>query len=179
MKHDPMCKINMSCAVLHEDGICPGPYGKCDCGAESALPQEQPKEKIDLGYGSKPIIRSDGSLVKVGELEVGAEYDVDRTTVVIKEKVSPSQPNEQWERIEKELFFQKGYQHEECADYWIERIALARSQERQLLREKVEEMKKGILKKARIVDYADRTEYDFAAETLDDLLDYLNTEKEI
>lgn len=41
MKHKPMCKINMSCAVLHEDGICPGPYGKCDCGAELVPPEKK------------------------------------------------------------------------------------------------------------------------------------------
>lgn len=32
MEHKPMCKKNMSCAVLHLDGKCEG--FKCDCGAE-------------------------------------------------------------------------------------------------------------------------------------------------
>ena len=31
MTHKENCKINMQCLVIHPDGICPGPYGKCTC----------------------------------------------------------------------------------------------------------------------------------------------------
>lgn len=30
-KHHPMCNINLKCLVIHPDGVCPGPYGKCNC----------------------------------------------------------------------------------------------------------------------------------------------------
>ncbi len=30
--HKPGCMANVSCAVYHADGVCPGPYGKCTCG---------------------------------------------------------------------------------------------------------------------------------------------------
>lgn len=30
-KYKPGCMALMSCAVYHEDGVCPGPYGKCTC----------------------------------------------------------------------------------------------------------------------------------------------------
>lgn len=30
-QHKPGCLANMSCAVYHADGICPGPYGRCNC----------------------------------------------------------------------------------------------------------------------------------------------------
>lgn len=29
--HKAGCAANISCAVYHLDGICPGPYGKCTC----------------------------------------------------------------------------------------------------------------------------------------------------
>jgi hypothetical protein len=37
MRHKPNCSTNISCAVYHENGICPNPK-PCDCGAE--LPQK-------------------------------------------------------------------------------------------------------------------------------------------
>lgn len=33
-QHEALCNINLRCAVNHADGICPGPYGKCNCGVE-------------------------------------------------------------------------------------------------------------------------------------------------
>lgn len=29
--HKPNCMANVTCAVFHADGVCPGPYGKCTC----------------------------------------------------------------------------------------------------------------------------------------------------
>lgn len=29
--HKQGCLANTSCLVIHPDGICPGPYGKCTC----------------------------------------------------------------------------------------------------------------------------------------------------
>lgn len=34
-KHEPGCMANMQCLVIHSDGICPGPYGKCTCKLNS------------------------------------------------------------------------------------------------------------------------------------------------
>lgn len=34
---------NVSCLVIHPDGICPGPYGKCTC--DKPVQEEESKEK--------------------------------------------------------------------------------------------------------------------------------------
>ena len=36
--HKPGCMINTSCLVVHPDGVCPGPYGKCTCDSISEAP---------------------------------------------------------------------------------------------------------------------------------------------
>lgn len=35
--HKPMCRLNISCAVYHENGICPD--RRCDCGADNPIDQ--------------------------------------------------------------------------------------------------------------------------------------------
>ena len=30
-QHKPWCMANISCLVIHLDGKCPGPYGRCTC----------------------------------------------------------------------------------------------------------------------------------------------------
>ena len=39
--HKPGCLIYFQCCVYHSDGICPGPYGKCSCGAINELQEFQ------------------------------------------------------------------------------------------------------------------------------------------
>lgn len=38
----------MACAVYHENGICPGPYGKCDCGLDET--EKTAQDNIRTGY---------------------------------------------------------------------------------------------------------------------------------
>ena len=45
-QHKAGCLINVQCAVVHSDGICPGPYGKCTC-------PEPPKEPQECKHGNK------------------------------------------------------------------------------------------------------------------------------
>ncbi len=50
-QHSPLCKINIRCAVNHPDGICPGPYGKCDCTPNPMAGTHNLKEKTCCAYG--------------------------------------------------------------------------------------------------------------------------------
>lgn len=56
-KHDPLCKINMSCTVDHGGAPCPGPYGICDCKLSPQLQGEGGKCEIsplcENGYQHK------------------------------------------------------------------------------------------------------------------------------
>lgn len=40
-QHKPGCMANMACMVYHDDGICPGPYGKCTCATLPAKPESE------------------------------------------------------------------------------------------------------------------------------------------
>lgn len=46
MKHKPNCASNISCAVYHENGVCPG-YKKCDCGADQVELAKDFKKTIE------------------------------------------------------------------------------------------------------------------------------------
>ncbi len=39
--HKPGCLANVSCLVIHPDGICPGPYGKCTCDSMSTIENKE------------------------------------------------------------------------------------------------------------------------------------------
>src|SRR3990167_4330457 len=65
-QHKPGCMINRRCLVVHLDGICPGPYGKCSCHElpEPEKPMTQPittclaldcpeRESVCCGAGSR------------------------------------------------------------------------------------------------------------------------------
>lgn len=44
--HKPGCLANVSCLVVHTDGVCPGPYGKCTCEG-SGTNITPPMSKLD------------------------------------------------------------------------------------------------------------------------------------
>lgn len=49
VRHDPGCMIHRSCLVIHPDGICPGPYGKCSCGADNEI-------RVTGGVNTLPLV---------------------------------------------------------------------------------------------------------------------------
>ncbi len=65
-EHKPGCLANVSCLVIHPDGICPGPYGQCTCASigNNALifPKSNNKENYEDQLLSKccqaPIMNS-------------------------------------------------------------------------------------------------------------------------
>lgn len=57
--HKPGCMANISCLVLHYDGICPGPYGKCTC---DQLPDDKPIEISNIDLTGDSTTTSDNAL---------------------------------------------------------------------------------------------------------------------
>ncbi len=49
-QHKPMCKINTQCFVIHPDGVCPGPCGKCDCKESSGATFEQKHDHTEPSF---------------------------------------------------------------------------------------------------------------------------------
>lgn len=52
--HKQGCLANASCLVVHLDGVCPGPYGKCTCGGDDTNLYPPKIEKI-MFHDSKEI----------------------------------------------------------------------------------------------------------------------------